>query len=226
MIAQRKVGEGANSTHPFEGNRDLLDRFRRGDRTALEQVYWCYVDRVERLVRGCLAAIGANASDAPPNVEDLVQDVFARAFGRGARQSYDGLRDYGPYLFTVARNAVADAVRLSRREVLADFDSFPDAAAIRDGSTEGENEQWADPSVVAVVRSYVAALPAGLRDVHHQRYVLGLSQDGAAAALGISRQQLRTLEKKLRRGLARELSGGPSKKRSTDLASLPVLRRG
>jgi len=218
----------SNSSHPFEANRERLDGFRRGDRSALEQVYWFYVDRVERLVRRCLASVGGSLPGAATNVEDLVQDVFARAFGRAARESYDGLRDYGPYLFTVARNAVADALRLGRREVLADLDMIAEAATNEDGGGAGDSEdaQWADPAVMAVVRAYLAGLPSDLRRLHHQRYVLGLSQDGAAAALGTSRQRVRTLEKKLQRGLIRQLKKGRPQKTSTELASLPVLRRG
>ena len=49
------------------------------------------------------------------------------------------------------------------------------------------------------------ALPEELRQVHHQRFVLATPQRQAAEALGISRQSLRTLEKKLIVGLRRQL---------------------
>jgi RNA polymerase sigma factor (sigma-70 family) len=214
------------SSHLFEGNREFLEQFRRGDRHALEQVYWFYVDRVERLVRSCLASVDVREPGSAANVEDVVQDVFARAFGPAARESYDGLRDYGPYLFTVARHSVADALRLSRREVLADLDNFASPATPGGENATGDDEQWADASVMALVRSYVAGLAPDLRDLHHQRYVLGLSQDRAAAALGISRQNVRTLEKKLRVGLIRELKRPRVTKRPTEVPAMPVLKRG
>src|SRR5205807_2459423 len=73
----------------FEGNRDLLERFRRGERSALEQVYWAYVTRVDRLVRRLLHLHGGTRLVAAANVEDLVQDSFTRAFSPSARQAYD-----------------------------------------------------------------------------------------------------------------------------------------
>jgi RNA polymerase sigma-70 factor (ECF subfamily) len=59
--------------------------------------------------------------------------------------------------------------------------------------------------VVAVVSAYLASLPEELRRVHHQRFVLATPQRQAAEALGISRQSLRTLEKKLMAGLRERL---------------------
>ena len=69
----------------FEGNRDLLERFRRGERSALEQVYWAYVTRVDRLVRRLLHLHGGTRLVAAANVEDLVQDSFTRAFSPSDR---------------------------------------------------------------------------------------------------------------------------------------------
>src|SRR4029077_9136848 len=103
----------------FEGDRNLLERFRRGERAALEQIYWAYVARVDRLVRRLLHAHGGTRLVAAANVEDLVQDSFTRGVHPSARQAYDGLRDYGPYLLTIVRNTVANMLRLRQREVLA-----------------------------------------------------------------------------------------------------------
>jgi DNA-binding XRE family transcriptional regulator len=41
--------------------------------------------------------------------------------------------------------------------------------------------------------------------VYQQRYIASATQEEAARVLGITRQRLRTLENKLRRGLARAL---------------------
>jgi DNA-binding XRE family transcriptional regulator len=58
---------------------------------------------------------------------------------------------------------------------------------------------------LARVRENLARLPTELAAAYHQRYQLGVSQDAAALAIGISRQRLRTLEKKLLDGVIREL---------------------
>ena len=53
----------------------------------------------------------------PQDLADLVQEVFMRAFSREGRQAYDGLRDYGPYLFAIARNVLVDWARVRGREI-------------------------------------------------------------------------------------------------------------
>jgi len=209
----------------FEGNRDLLERFRRGERSALEQVYWAYVTRVDRLVRRILHGHGGTRLVAGANVEDLVQDSFTRAFSPSARQAYDGLRDYGPYLLAIARNTVADSLRLRQREVLAGAAEIEASLALEDAAAAEDPSSWIDPLTIARVREYLNRLPLDLQSVHHRRYVLDEAQDVAAGALGLSRQRIRTLEKKLRVGLIRELKKTRVQNPSTEVASSPVLRR-
>jgi len=51
LRAEDSSGERrGEASDPFQGNREFLERFRRGDRIALDRVYWFYVDGVERLV--------------------------------------------------------------------------------------------------------------------------------------------------------------------------------
>lgn len=216
----------AGSNHLFESNRDLLDRYRRGERGAFESVYWAYVDPVERLVARCIRAHGPLSPEYAMSVEDLVQDVFTRAFTESTRLAYDGIRDYGPYIFTITRNVVVDAFRRRGREVPTDLGTLGDRAIAEATEWGQEPALSADLNVLARVRGYLARLPPDLAAVHRQRYGLGVSQDVAAQALGISRQRLRTLEKKLRDGVTRELRAARAKESSTNFVSSPVLRRG
>jgi RNA polymerase sigma-70 factor (ECF subfamily) len=209
----------------LEGDRNLLEGFRRGERAALEQVYWAYVARVDRLVRRLLHLHGGTQLIATANVEDLVQDSFTRAFSPTARLAYDGIRDYGPYLLTIVRNTVADALRLQQREVLAAVSEIEAWLALEEASPADDPSGWIDPVTLARVREYLSRLPLDLQSVHHRRYVLDEAQEVAADALGLSRQRIRTLEKKLRLGLARELKKTRVQKISTEVAPAPVLRR-
>lgn len=185
----------------FRGNPELLRAFRAGQRDALEQVYWATVKRIEQIVRhGFWAASsgkrvpGVSAAD----VGDVVQEVFARAFRESARNSYDGVREFTPYLSTIARNTLIDWAR--RRGL--DLEEL-----VEDVGVPGEEVPlaWADEAAMRVVESYLATVPAELRLVHEQRYVLGRSQNEASRALGTTRQKLRTAEGKLRDGLHRAL---------------------
>ncbi len=179
---------------------ELLAAFRRGDRAALEEVYWTYVERVERVVRFGFAladrgtfVVGARGSD----LADLVQDAFLRAFAPPALQGYDGLRDYWPYLQTIARNLLVDWARKQGREL--SLEALGEAAT---GTLAApETTAFADAVTMRAVEAYLAALDPTLRAVHEERYVKSRSQLEAAEALGISRQQLRTLETRLREGL-------------------------
>jgi RNA polymerase sigma-70 factor (ECF subfamily) len=181
----------------FVNDRALLERFRRGDRESLERVYWVYVAKIESILRA-----GGPRSDqawvpgvSSVEIEDLVQEVFSRAFAPEARRAYDGLRPYGPYLFSIARNALADWWRRHGREVAMEINVTGVTAEFE--VTDDDPGPYADPRTTEVVDRFVRELGGDLRAVHEKRFVLGLSQRDAAAALGIGRQSLRTLEARL-----------------------------
>lgn len=187
----------------FAEDRELLARFRAGERDALERVYWAYVELVERVVRhGVRLVGGARVPGATADaVADLVQETFARAFSERARLAYDGLRPYRPFLLTICRNLLADWGRTRGRELTVDELPDPSDGAEAAGGAEAAEEPWAEPEVIAAVEEYLAGLDPRLRAVYDARYVRDLSQMEAAAALGLSRQQIGTLEDKLRHGL-------------------------
>lgn len=190
----------------FRDRPELLSRFRRGDREALVAVYWAYVDRIERLIRGGWRAPSGERVEPPgrDDIADLVQETFVRAFAERARLGFDGVREYGPYLVTIARNLLVDWARRRGRELPVDsLDSWIAQSTEREPEVDAP---WSDPDTVKRVEQYLAALPRELADVHRERYVRAQSQRDAAAALGISRQQLRTRENRLRDGLRRWLA--------------------
>jgi RNA polymerase sigma-70 factor (ECF subfamily) len=187
----------------LRSDRDLLLRFRRGEPAALERVYWAHVDRVVRVGRFGLRAAStgtrvpgvAHAHELP----DLVQEVFARAFARPAREAYDGIRDYEPYLVRLAANLLIDRHRKLGREVVVEASRLEGQLDI--AATEEESASWLDPALVRHAEAYVATLSVDLRAIYQQRFVQGLSQRDAAAAMGLTRPRLRTLEGHLRDGL-------------------------
>jgi RNA polymerase sigma factor (sigma-70 family) len=194
-------------------NRDLLDRFRRGEPDALEEVYRTYVGVVDSVAgRGIVVASSGARVSGPAEYQDrldLVQETFTRAFGEKARMAYDGVREYRPYLLSICRNLVVDWARRTARELPTGFSEeqieAPDTA-------EEPGDAWADPVARRAVEDYLARLPADLLEVHRQRFVLGVSQTEAARAMGLTRQRVRTLESKLKKGLRRELKRSAVKK--------------
>lgn len=188
----------------FRDRPDLLLAFRRGDRAALEAVYWAYIDRVERLIRAGWRTPAGDLASPPTgdDIGDLVQETFARAFTERTRLAFDGLREFGPYLATIARNLLVDWARRRGREVPSDFGDLPSPV---ESEIAEDTADWADAATMKQVDDYIASLPEDLRAIHRERYVHGRSQRDAATALGISRQQLRTREQRLRNGLRRAL---------------------
>lgn len=95
----------------FRNDPEWLEAFRCGQRAALERVYRTYARGIERYLRA-LARSNAQREFAQGSaIADFLQEVFVRAFAPRARQSYDGVRDYGAYLATIARNCFIDALR-------------------------------------------------------------------------------------------------------------------
>jgi RNA polymerase sigma-70 factor (ECF subfamily) len=183
----------------FRDNPELLVPFREGQPRALEVVYRFYVRPTDSYLRA-LARFTQVAELAQPSaIADLLQEVFVRAFSGQARSSYDGLREFSPYLNTIARNCFMDALRRRRKEVLQLRDDEP---RLELGT---ESSQVYDPKILAVLRAYLNDLPPELRGIYEQRFVSGVSQDIACLKLGISRRTLRTGEDRLRSGLRKAL---------------------
>jgi RNA polymerase sigma factor (sigma-70 family) len=193
----------------FRERPNLIECFRKGERDALEQVYRAYVEKVAAIARfgfrlpgaGTVPGLAAN----PADVADAVQDVFVKVFAPAARASFDGQREFGPYLYAITRNVVVDRCRLRGRELPTPKAALEQAHEALSPAPE-ESGPWADAATVAAVRRYLDALDGPLRRLHRVRYVEGLSQRDAADRLGITRQVLRTLEDKLRDGLRTELA--------------------
>jgi RNA polymerase sigma-70 factor (ECF subfamily) len=169
--------------------------FRRGRREAFEEVYRAYVLTVERYLTGLARGAGEMAQASA--ISDLVQEVFVRAFAAKGRQGYDGLRPYGAFLLGIARNCFFDARRARGWEVLQAPEKMPI-------DLEGEEPPcWSDPGVSRVLATFLAELPSTLQKICEGRFVLGQSQEEVSAALDLSRKQLRTAEKHLRRDIRR-----------------------
>ena len=200
--------EGA-TTMSLESDRTLLDGFRRGQRWALEKVYSLYVDEVARFLRGGFVFESGGATvryaGAPSefHLEDWVHDVFIRAFADGARDQYDGLRPYGPYLQRIARNLVIDELRRKEHQLRTHVEELPEPEEVaayateRPPSPESEAERR---QLTAHVDTYVSSLPPREREVYRLRFVEGLDQREVAERAGLSASKVKTSERRIRAG--------------------------
>jgi RNA polymerase sigma factor (sigma-70 family) len=187
-------------------DRTLRDAFRRGERTALAAVYREYVRPVyARVSSGFSFESGGERRWFPGYrepwvIEGTVQEVFARAFARTAREAYDGLRPYRNYLFTIARNLIIDALRAGRIEVPLDEQRPPEAHhehaehAAPEAHDKLEHEQLA-----AHCDAFIAALEPPLRRLFEARFRDGLSIEETARRLAVTEHQVKRGERRLKK---------------------------
>jgi RNA polymerase sigma factor (sigma-70 family) len=198
---------------PNGWTRALLEGFRGGLTPALREIYRMHAEDIAAQLRfGFTFESHGRAHrfvgyGSAFELHDALHETFRRAFEPRARMGYDGIRPYGAYLRTIARNVVLRAFR--RRE-----QAFPEIG-------EGELDEraagpWSsvapDPErevgreqVAALVREFMATLSPEDRRLLTLRFVEGRSQRDAAQALGLGRQQVRTRESKLREQLVDHL---------------------
>src|SRR5689334_15455593 len=93
-------------------DRQLLSRFRAGERQSMEIVFRHYAPQLSALVsRGLSTRGGRIRAPSPFEVGAVVQEAFARAFTEKARGAYDGASDYLQYLAAIARNELLNQQR-------------------------------------------------------------------------------------------------------------------
>lgn len=208
----------------FLGRPDLLRRFRHGEEAALTTVYRTYVGRLTAVVERRFLRLWQSDSAVRlrgrPEASDLVQEVFAHAFCESARNAYDEQRTYYPLLLGLARNLLTDWLRRRSREVVFDAEALE---RVGDDAI-GNADPLLGVEAVGVVRRFVSTLPPLAQAVYVERYSRDRSQTEAAAELNISRQQLRTLEQRIRRGLQRELMLASLREPNTQLRNKALGR--
>ena len=198
----------------FANNRELLDRFRRGDREALSAVYYRYVDEVATLVRrgftiessGHAYVRGLDADGE----RELVQDTFAKAFAEKARHAYDGISPYRPYLLRITKNLMIDRYRAAQHATVeldangvGDIDQLLAANAEFSVGDEPEDLHW--KQLRGATTEFVATLDDESRQLIALRFVEELSQDETALRLKCTRRRVRTVEDRVVAGLRKSL---------------------
>ena len=200
--------------------RELLERFKKGERRALEEVYRFYVSDVANfLSRGFSfnsrdRALRFSGYVQPFDLDNAIQETFTRAFKESARVGYDGLHSYKNYLLAIARNLVLDEFR-NREVAMSPFieaQARVEAPVVHDGeeappsapmSGEGSaghsaEQEFLRQELSALYAAFVERLEERDRKFFHARFEQQQTQVEAGAACGLSHMQARTLEKKLR----------------------------
>jgi RNA polymerase sigma factor (sigma-70 family) len=186
---------------------DLLEAFRRGDRAALEAVYWEYSEHLMAMLKEGFAIESSDKRylfegyREPWDLETAAQEIFARAFSRNARRAYDGLRPYRNYLFTIARNYVVDSFREKKR-VFVSLEDVPDQK--RDVAEEpgeggaGPEDFTLSRELEALLEKFVAALDPFEKEIFALRFAEGRSVEASARQAGVSDYRVKRTERRIK----------------------------
>jgi RNA polymerase sigma-70 factor, ECF subfamily len=158
------------------------------DRAAFAALYRRYVERVYGY---CFYILGDHH-----DAEDATERAFLSALGAIDRFSDRGAT-FRAWLFRIAHNEVANALRRRRRHRTTTLDSAADPVAPGDPWTavEAADER-------RLVREAISRLPGDRRQVLVLRFVDGLSSREVASVLGRSEGAVRVLQHRALRDLA------------------------
>ena len=175
-------------------DRELVERCRRGDEGAFQEL----VDRYKDLVFALISRTVPDRSRA----EDLAQDVFLRVY-RGLPY-FRGEARLSTWIYRIVANVCIQDH--GRRAETASLDDERIAGGVRAGVAD---RQFGDVELRDRLEKAIARLPANYRLLVAAHYLRGVQYDELAAALGMPlgtvKTQLYRAKQQLRRLLEREL---------------------
>lgn len=196
----------------LEEDRALLDGFRAGRPAALQEVYHRYGPDLARYLRHGFSfssggrACRYNGARSTFDLEDKLQDAFARAFSERARLGYDGISPYGQYLRTIARNLIIDDFR-KKEHALVDysFQDVPEPAGTDAGAydfvpraTPSPEQSAEQAQLQALVVRFIEGLSARERTIYQLRFEQRLEHKDITEQTGLSPARVKTSEERIR----------------------------
>lgn len=169
---------------------ELLERAARGDRDAVMSLY----DRFAPVLLAVAMRIAGGRAEA----EDIVQEVFARAWREAA--TFDRARGSAvAWLVTLTRNRAIDAVRSRKRRTRHEDDQTREEPAVVAPASTPELAV-VDAERAAAVRVALESLRPEQRQVLELAYFSGLSHSEIAERLG---QPLGTVKTRIAQAVKR-----------------------
>jgi RNA polymerase sigma-70 factor, ECF subfamily len=190
----------------------LVVEYQLGDRSALEDIYLRYFDRIYAYARVALK----DSHEA----EDVTQQVFMRVIDALPRYRLRAGVPFRAWLFRIARNAMLDA-RGAQLRTLPEEPAQLEARQERAVSPVAEEAlDWYSD---ADLYQFIEHLPPSQREVLVLRYVLDMSTKEIATALDRTPGGVRQILSRALRTLNRQLVAAGRKRGSTDRS--PMIMR-
>ncbi len=174
----------------FDGKPELLRAFRAGDRKVLRDVYAAYGEVVHRYCRERLKG----ASDA----RDLTQEVFITAFKEDARLRFSGLSSFQGFLLGIAKNLLLHRFRSDRVREAGAEQLTAEAGGVEPSEPPPADRRLEEEAVDKLLAGFVAELDERERRFFQEHMIPRPPRRQTAQALGMSEDQVRYLEKKLK----------------------------
>jgi RNA polymerase sigma-70 factor (ECF subfamily) len=152
-----------------EGERELVEACRRGDREAFDQLVLRYQRDIYRL---CYRYV-----NHPEDANDLAQEVFLKAWRAMGR--FRGESRFSTWLYRIAVNACLNYRALRRPQTRELAESLPDPGRGAESAVESEDESRR-------VREAVARLPERQRATLILKVYHELSHEEVAGVMGTS----------------------------------------
>ena len=198
MAPSKVTVHSSSGKNPASASRDeeraLVERCRRGDLGAFEELYRAHAGR--------LFSLTCRMVGNPADAEDLLQEVFLAAHRK--LDSFRGESALGTWLYRLAANLCLDYLRSRAARTSQVTDSLDDEPWIPDAGSRGLAERTV--SKMDLERA-LALLPDGCRAAFVLHDVEGLEHGEVAAVLGIAEGTSKSQVHKARRRLRTLLSG-------------------
>ncbi len=156
-----------------ESDEEIASKVQSGDVEAFGEIINRYQDKLRRYARHFLSA--------EHEVEDLVQDVFSKAYIN--LRSFDSDRRFSPWIYRIAHNTFVNEIRRKSRYGFNFIDAdtiLPILAAPETSDADAINSE-----LDAELKIHLAALPPKYREVLVLFYFESLSYQEIAAVLKI-----------------------------------------
>jgi len=184
--------------------RELLEKVRGGDRSALEDLLARYQSRLERFVRARLPSSLRPLEESA----DAVQEVMVRVIEALPRFEYQGLGSFWAFLRTIAWNHLLDGTRKQTRR--GRTDSLPeDSVAHPASSTSGPWRRAARREEIEMFETALSRVPEKQRQALLLRLELKLDYGTIAVDCGFpSADACRMAIRRVLEQVAKEMSRG------------------
>ena len=175
---------------PNNSERELVDRLRRGDASAMGEVYACFANY--------LTAVCSRYIIDDEDIRDVLQESFIKIFTKVDTFHYEGEGSLKAWVTQVTVNEALQHLRNQKRKGMVGFDD----ERIEDKAELTDEAPPINDIPTEVLMEMIRNLPPGYRTVFNLYVIVGKRHKEIAELLGIQEQTSASQLMRARRLLA------------------------